>query len=81
MIQTRTCVTHRPCVHVLIEIKFNQEWELVAPPPYEQVVALQQSEEPVQDKSTPPQQDAHSIEQDTTPIRVVEFTSLSEARV
>ncbi|KAN0088203.1 hypothetical protein V8E55_005260 [Tylopilus felleus] len=48
----------------------EDEWELVAPPPYEQVVALQQSEEPVQDKSTPPQQDAHSIEQDTTPIRV-----------
>ena len=67
-----------PCVHLLIVIKFNQEWEvIVAPPPYEQAVGLPQPEEPVQDESTPPQGDYHAIEQDATPVRRVGLLSIN----
>ena len=84
MNQTRTyvlypwpCILSVPCVHLLIKIKSDQEWEVVvAPPPYEQITGLRQPEfEPVQDKSTPPQVDSHTIEQDDTPIREVGLPS------
>lgn len=78
-VRTLPIVSHPfgPCVHLLIKIKFDQEWEVVvAPPPYEQITGLRQPEfEPVQDKSTPPQVDSHAIEQDDTPVREVELPS------
>ena len=65
--------------HSLIKIKLYQEWEIVvAPPSYEQVFGLRQSEEPAQDSGTPPQESSHSIKQDDTPTREVGMTSISQ---
>lgn len=49
----------------------------MAPPPYEEAVGLRQPEESVRDKSTPPQEDCHTFEQDVTPVREVSFPSVS----
>lgn len=67
-----------PCIHLLIKIKSDQEWELiVAPPPYEQAPSLRQPEEPVQDNSTPSKGDPHSIEQDISPVQEVRLPSMN----
>ncbi|KAH0836798.1 hypothetical protein J3R83DRAFT_8563 [Lanmaoa asiatica] len=67
-----------PCVHLLIKIKSNQEWEvIVAPPPYEQAASLPQQEEPVRDNNAPLQGNPHIIEQGISTIREVGLPSIN----